>query len=184
MTYQLLVDPRLCTGCKSCEVACQLEHELPPEVKPIRVIPMGPFPTGNGFVMTFTPSTCVHCADPICVVVCPQGAMQQRGDRVVFSDPDLCIGCRTCAAACPFAAPVLNTIAGKIAKCDYCRERVDTGLQPACVIKCPTGALAFGEVGLLVERRQRQNAERIVAAMPDWRQQRNPGPVEVGEGAG
>lgn len=182
MTYRLLIDANLCTGCGSCEVACQLEHDLPPETRPIRALALGPFPTENGFVMTFTPATCAHCADPICVRVCPRGAMQQRADGMVFSDPALCIGCRTCAAACPFAAPVLNTATGKIAKCDYCRERVDAGLQPACVLKCPTGALSFGAVGLLVQQRQRQDAERIAAAMPhDWR--RKAALAEVSEGA-
>ncbi len=170
MAYRLLIAADLCTGCGSCEVACQLEHDLPPATRPIRALALGPFPTENGFVMTFSPATCAHCADPICVRVCPQGAMQQRPDGIVFSDPARCIGCRTCAAACPFGAPVLNTATGKIAKCDSCLERLEAGLSPACVLKCPTGALTYGAVGQLVQQRQRQDAERVAAAMPlDWR---------------
>jgi Fe-S-cluster-containing dehydrogenase component len=92
--------------------------------------------------------------------------MQQGADGIVFSDPERCVGCRTCAAACPFAAPVLNTATGKIAKCDYCRDRLAAGLLPACVLKCPTGALSFGPAGRLIERRQREDAERIAAALP------------------
>lgn len=180
--YRLLMDANLCTGCGSCEVACQLEHDLPPTVLPIRALAVGPFPTDNGFVMTFAPATCAHCSDPICVRVCPQGAMQQRADGIVFSDPARCIGCRTCAAACPYAAPALNTATGKIAKCDYCRERADAGLQPVCVLKCPTGALSFGAVGLLIHQRQRQDAERVAAGMPhDWR--RKVALADVGEKA-
>ncbi len=164
--YRLVIDAHRCTGCGSCEVACQLEHGLPPGVRPIRVLALGPLPAENGWLMRFMPATCAHCTDPICVRVCPQGAMQQRADGIVFSDPARCIGCRTCAAACPFAAPVLNTATGKIAKCDYCRERRDAGQQPACVLKCPAGALAFGTVAGLILHRQRQDAERIAGAMP------------------
>ncbi len=164
--YRLVVDISRCTGCGSCEVACQLEHGLAPSVRPIRVLALGPFPAENGWAMSFVPALCAHCTDPICVRVCPQGAMQQRADGIVFSDPARCVGCRTCAAACPYAAPVLNTATGKIAKCDYCRERVDAGQQPACVLKCPTGALAFGPVAQLIQQRQRRDAERIAAAMP------------------
>jgi Fe-S-cluster-containing dehydrogenase component len=164
--YRLIIDANRCTGCGSCETACQLEHDLPPAVRPIRALALGPFPAANGWVMSFALAVCAHCAEPICVRVCPQGAMQQRPDGIVFSDPARCVGCRTCAAACPWSAPVLNTATGKIAKCDYCRERLDAGLAPACVLKCPTGALAFGPAGRLIQQRQRQDAERIAAAMP------------------
>jgi Fe-S-cluster-containing dehydrogenase component len=70
--------------------------------------------------------------------------MQKRPDGLVFSEPSLCIGCQTCAVACPFGIPELNPASGKIAKCDGCRERVDRGLWPACALKCPTGCLSYG----------------------------------------
>ena len=58
--------------------------------------------------MTFQPTTCYHCDRPACVEACPTGAMQQREDGVVFSDLEICIGCQTCAIACPFGVPQLN----------------------------------------------------------------------------
>ena len=170
MSYRLLIDERLCTGCKSCEVACQLEHNLPIGTRPLRVLALGPFQIEGALWMSFQPATCTHCANPICVQVCLQGAMQQGPDGIVFSDPDLCIGCQACAAACPTAAPVLNTQTGKIAKCDYCRERLAAGFQPACAEKCPTGALTFGAMGQLINQRQRLFAEQLAAALPNqWR---------------
>ncbi|HMK65946.1 MAG TPA: 4Fe-4S dicluster domain-containing protein, partial [Thermodesulfobacteriota bacterium] len=33
---------------------------------------------------------------------------------------------------------------GKAVKCDYCRDRLDAGLKPACVTKCLTQCLDFG----------------------------------------
>ena len=51
-----------------------------------------------------------------------------------------CIGCHSCAMACPFGAPSFNE-EGKMVKCDGCIERLRRGLIPACVRVCPTGAL-------------------------------------------
>lgn len=175
MAYRLLIDERLCTGCRSCEVACQLEHGLPAETRPMRILSIGPFHVKGSQWMVFQPSTCTHCASPVCVQACAQGAMQQRPDGIVFSDPGLCIGCRSCAAACPTSAPVFNPSTGKIAKCDYCLKRVENGLQPACVVKCPTGALAFGVIGQLVTRRQRKFSEQMAAALPGSWQTALPG---------
>lgn len=162
----LFVNPDLCTGCGSCEVACQLEHGLPAGVRPIRVLRVGPFETDDGLLLRFYPTTCSHCAQPACVQVCPQSAMQQRPDGVVFSDLNRCIGCQTCAIACPHAAPQLNTLTGKIAKCDSCMARLDKGLLPACVLKCPTGALTFGLTHRLIQWIQRREAERVLTGLP------------------
>ena len=64
----------------------------------------------------------------------------QTGMTVV--DATHCIGCHSCAMACPFGAPKFDR-EGKIAKCDGCAERIRHGYQPACVRVCPTGALTL-----------------------------------------
>jgi formate dehydrogenase iron-sulfur subunit len=38
-----------------------------------------------------------------------------------------------------------------MAKCTLCVDRVEVGLEPACVKACPTGCLQFGEKSALVE---------------------------------
>ncbi len=145
--YMLKVNAADCIGCFSCAVACKLEHDFPAGPRPFKVIQAGPL-AGEGEAgddrMHFLPVTCYHCDRPACVAACPTGAMQKRHDGIVFSDIDLCIGCQTCAAACPFGVPELNPANGKIAKCDGCRDRVDVGLWPACAMACPTDALLFG----------------------------------------
>ncbi len=140
----LRVDEGLCIGCFSCSVACKMEHDLPAGPRPFKVLQLGPFEREGRLAMRYAAVTCFHCDRPACVLACPTGAMQKREDGIVFSDFDLCIGCQTCAVACPFGVPELNPATGKIAKCDGCRERVDAGLWPACALKCPTGALGFG----------------------------------------
>jgi Fe-S-cluster-containing dehydrogenase component len=84
--------------------------------------------------------------------------MQKRDDGLVFSELELCIGCQTCAVACPFGHPKLNPDNGKIAKCDGCRKRVDAGLWPACALVCPTGALSYGSAHEVVHQRRMREA--------------------------
>ena len=162
----LLVDAGSCIGCHSCEVACKLEHDLPEGPRIIKIIQIGPLETGDGLWTDFVAVTCFHCDRPACVIACPTGAMQKRSDGLVYSDAELCIGCQTCAVACPFGIPQLNPKAGKIAKCDGCMERVDQGLWPVCALKCPTSCLRFGSPGRIVHDRRQERAVRIVQAFP------------------
>jgi Fe-S-cluster-containing dehydrogenase component len=161
----LLVDASLCIGCSSCLAACQLEHDLPSCVLTVKVLQLGPFEQADGLTMSFLPTTCFHCDRPACVTECPTGAMQKRKDGIVFSDPEICIGCQTCAVACPYGIPVLNRHTGKIAKCDGCKDRIDQGLWPACALKCPTGALAFGGVPRAVQDKRQKEALRVARAL-------------------
>jgi Fe-S-cluster-containing dehydrogenase component len=88
---------------------------------------------------------CFHCEKPWCVAACPTGAMQKREkDGIVFVESSLCVGCKSCIIACPWGTPQWNPETGKATKCDYCRDRVDAGLKPACVTKCLTQCLDFG----------------------------------------
>ena len=42
MQYGMLIDYSLCTGCRSCEVSCRKEHDLPLEEWGILVQTIGP----------------------------------------------------------------------------------------------------------------------------------------------
>ncbi len=161
----LLVDASVCIGCESCLAACQLEHDLPACCRTVKVLQLGPFEQGESLRMSFLPTACFHCDRPACVTACPTGAMQKREDGIVFSDPEICIGCQTCAVACPYGIPALNQDTGKIAKCDACKDRIDQGLWPVCALKCPTGALTFGGAPVVVQDKRQKEALKVTRAL-------------------
>ena len=97
---------------------------------------------------------------------CPTGAMQKREkDGIVFVDHSRCIGCKSCIAACPWGTPQWDPVTRKVVKCDYCMERVDAGLKPACVTKCVTGCLSF-DVATEAPDPRRERYARFLLAEP------------------
>jgi Fe-S-cluster-containing dehydrogenase component len=45
--------------------------------------------------------------------------------------------------ACPWGIPGFDHEINAIRKCTMCHDRIDQGLEPACVATCPTDALQF-----------------------------------------
>lgn len=105
---------------------------------------------------------CNHCDNPPCVRACPTKATFKNRDGIVAMDFHRCIGCRFCMAACPYGArsfnfrdprPFLEKIdpsfptrtKGVVEKCNFCVERLEKGLMPACVEKS-NGGLVFGDL--------------------------------------
>lgn len=142
------IDLDRCIGCHTCTVACQMENGLAPGLALIPVqtlggvqdVPQGSFPS---LYMDYVPRPCAHCQNPPCAEACPTEALYQREDGLVLVDASLCTGCGDCMPACPYGAISLD--ADNIArKCDLCASRLDKGLEPFCVICCPTRAISVG----------------------------------------
>ncbi len=172
-----------CIGCRRCVHACVEENNQSrdPEIQYIRVLelPRGSIdversdhhyddrevPNPDSFYM---PVQCHQCANPPCVKVCPVEATWREADGVVVVDYDWCIGCRYCAAACPYFArrfnyaepeipkerlnPNMNYLSnrprkkGVMEKCHFCLQRTRAGRMPACLEVCPVGARQFGNL--------------------------------------
>lgn len=143
--WGMLVDQRRCIGCHSCTIACKSENNVPKGFwrSWIKGLQKGPYPdTGNFFLRRL----CNQCDTPPCCQVCPVRATELRDDGVVVMYYGKCIGCGMCISACPYDARFFNPIRHTADKCDFCSNRIDQGLQPACVEACVSGALVFGDL--------------------------------------
>lgn len=72
--------------------------------------------------------------------------MYQRDDGIVDFDKSICIGCKACMAACPYDAIFINPEDHSAEKCNFCAHRLEVGLEPACVVVCPTEAILIGRL--------------------------------------
>lgn len=95
---------------------------------------------------SFQVTRCNQCENPPCVAACPTAAMYQRGDGIVDFDKSICIGCKACIAACPYDAIFINPDDLSAEKCNFCAHRLEVGLEPACVVVCPTEAIMVGNL--------------------------------------
>jgi Fe-S-cluster-containing dehydrogenase component/CRP-like cAMP-binding protein len=144
-TQAMLIDLDRCTRCDDCVRACASTHDWNPRF--IR--------HGKVFDHWMVTNACMHCADPVCMIGCPTGAIHrsEHGGTVVIND-DTCIGCTTCANSCPYDNIVMVGISDaqgnamfdpddrkpilKATKCDLCSGQIG---GPACVRACPHDAL-------------------------------------------
>ena len=140
-----VVDHTRCIGCHACTTACKSENEVPLSVTRtyVKYVDTGTFPQAR---RSFQVTRCNQCADPPCVAACPTAAMHQRDDGIVDFDKSICIGCKACIAACPYDAIFINPEDKSAEKCNFCAHRIDVGLEPACVVVCPTQALLVGDM--------------------------------------
>jgi Fe-S-cluster-containing dehydrogenase component len=162
--YMLRHDETNCIGCEACELHCKTNKNLGPGAKPCKIVSVGPVDVAGRPRMRFVFMPCFHCEEAWCAKACPTGAMQRREkDGIVFVQASLCVGCKSCIAACPWGTPQWDPVTRRVVKCDYCKDRIDVGLEPACVTKCVTGCLSFGVAGELPDLRRELYARQIVA---------------------
>lgn len=84
--YGLLIDYNYCSGCRTCEMACQQEHGYDPSRQGLKLSAIGPIPLPGGKwqfdnLPLHTPY-CNHCAPrikkeklPACVHHCQDGCI-------------------------------------------------------------------------------------------------------------
>jgi len=143
--YGFAIDLRKCIGCHACTIACKSEHEIPVGVNRcwVKTVEKGAFPDTRRF---FFPVLCNQCDDAPCVAICPTNTLFKRRDGIVDFNSDSCIGCRACMAACPYDQLFIDPNTHTAEKCNFCANRVENKLQPACVSVCPTECRIFGDL--------------------------------------
>lgn len=142
----MVIDLERCTRCDDCVKACATTHDGNP-----RMTRSGPIHDSLMFAQA-----CMHCTDPVCMIGCPTGALaRDEANGTVRVEEPICIGCGTCASACPYENISMVEIqdaegrayqdAGsglpilKATKCDLCQTQP---AGPACLNACPHDALA------------------------------------------
>jgi len=147
----MLINLERCVRCDACTQACAAGHNNNPRF--VR--------HGKTLDALMIANACMHCADPVCMIGCPTGAIHRASDagEVVIND-DTCIGCATCANSCPYdnirmveirdrqgrfiVDEVSQAPVRKATKCDLC---IDQPGGPACERACPYDALQRMDMG-------------------------------------
>lgn len=161
--WTMIMDLRRCDGCKVCTLACQQDHYLPEHTEWIKVYSA----VGADGSTHYLPKPCMMCENPPCEVVCPVGATFRTDEGLVLIDQDVCIGCRTCMAACPYESRYFNTdpmpkvppqpapatpewpvpqVEGTVGKCIMCAARLPAGVLPSCAANCGMGVIYIGDL--------------------------------------
>lgn len=122
-------------------------------------------PDTPDFRWLMSSDVCKHCTNAGCLDVCPTGALFRTEHGTVVVQDDVCNGCGTCVAGCPFGvierrsdglvstkterdftpgeqAPPHNV--GVAQKCTLCYDRIVDGQTPACAQACPTTSIKYG----------------------------------------
>ncbi|NLI22947.1 MAG: 4Fe-4S binding protein [Clostridiales bacterium] len=94
---------------------------------------------------------CRGCIAHRCIAACPRGAISLDEARHAHIDPQKCVGCGKCAAACPYAAianhkrPCENACKVKAIRRGESRSAIIDAARcigcGACVYQCPFGAI-------------------------------------------
>jgi formate dehydrogenase iron-sulfur subunit len=128
---------------------------------------------------------CKHCTHAGCLDVCPTGALFRTEHGTVVVQADVCNGCGTCVAGCPFGVierrrdgtaevktkdgerkrgerkgeqPQVPNL-GVAQKCTLCYDRLIDDQTPACAQTCPTTSIKFGDHADLVTLARERVAE-------------------------
>lgn len=153
MQKWLVLDLDYCMGCRSCAAACQAAFKGEARIKHTEI--------GSE---AFLPFACRHCEEPLCATACPTEAItRDEKTGIVKRSTFLCVGCYSCAYACPFGVIDPALVKHVSQKCDLCEDRAE---GPRCAASCPTGALKF-----LTEKeiKKIEVGRRILSQHPYWR---------------
>ncbi|HIY25030.1 MAG TPA: 4Fe-4S dicluster domain-containing protein [Candidatus Brachybacterium merdigallinarum] len=128
-------------------------------------------PDTPDFRWLMSSDVCKHCTNAGCLDVCPTGAIFRTEFGSVVVQGDVCNGCGTCVAACPFGVIERRddgTVSAKVErdeevprlgtanKCTLCYDRLLAGEEPACSATCPTQSIRFGDHEELVPSARRR----------------------------
>jgi protein NrfC len=148
--YTMVIRQDRCVDCELCLEACRSTNSVPPYGHRTLILERS-IPNDQGQrERAFMPILCNQCNQPSCVRVCPTGATYKDGTNgIVRMNPNKCIGCKTCMAACPYNARYYKEEDRAIDKCTFCFDtklKESGGKTTACSAACPAGVRVFGDL--------------------------------------
>jgi carbon-monoxide dehydrogenase iron sulfur subunit len=150
MAKILMINHEKCTGCRLCELVCSVSHDgvSNPLRSRISIIKW----EAEGL---YIPMSCQQCEDAPCMTICPVKAISRDQELdYVKIDYDVCIGCRSCVAVCPFGAMGFNVKDKKVFKCDLCEG------DPQCVRFCDVKAVEYVDANRINILKKREAAHK------------------------
>jgi formate dehydrogenase iron-sulfur subunit len=169
----IMVDTSRCSACRGCQVACKQWNGLPgtktkqigtyqnPQDVSAKTWKLVRFAEGvkeNGKpYWYFFSEQCRHCVEPPCAD-CIEGytktgvVRDKETGAVVFKNDSKKAPFDEVKAACPYNIPRQDPKSKVLFKCTMCIDRITNNKIPACVQSCPTGAMAFGDRDVILEK--------------------------------
>lgn len=158
----------------------------PPDTSPPDTSP----PDTPEFRWLMSSDVCKHCTHAGCLNVCPTGALFRTEFGTVVVQHNVCNGCGTCVAGCPFGVverrsdgtvepttregqrkgeqpPVPRR--GVAQKCTLCYDRLVDDETPACAKTCPTTSIKFGDHDDMVDTARERVAQLHEQGMTEAR---------------
>ena len=141
--HRIFINKDLCTGCKSCVLACMLKHNKDYDMYTLDLENIDNDSRGHIELDSRhnnpVPILCRHCDEPECVLACMSGAMHQDSESGIVSyDEEKCGSCYMCVMSCPYGLLKPDDRSKQnILKCDLCKDEE----YPRCVANCPSGAI-------------------------------------------
>ena len=140
--HRIIINKELCTGCKSCVLACMLKHSEKSNMYTLNLDDIDNDSRGHIELDKDNkpvPIICRHCDEPECVLTCMSGAMvKDEKTGIVSYDEKKCGSCYMCIMSCPYGVLKVDDKTKQVLlKCDLCINEEN----PKCVANCPTGAL-------------------------------------------
>ncbi|HEX5144461.1 MAG TPA: 4Fe-4S dicluster domain-containing protein [Mycobacterium sp.] len=171
-------------------VSLGMPSVAPQPTTPDTTMPDTTMPDTPEFRWLMASDVCKHCTHAGCLDVCPTGAMFRTEFGTVVVQHDVCNGCGTCVAGCPFGvverrndgtfgtpherserpgASDDKPVTGVAQKCTLCYDRLVDDQIPACAQTCPTTSIKFGDHDELVVQARERVAQLHARGMTEAR---------------